>query len=366
MKNWRPITLLCADYKIATRAIAGRLLKVLATIVSPDQSCGVPGRFIGENVALLRDAIDYLSTQDIPAAVLSLDQDKAFDRVEWPFLFDTLQVMGFGPDLISWIRHFYSLPESAVLINGYQSPFFSLSRGVRQGCPLSPLLYVSAIEVLACNIHANPCIISVSLPSSQGHALISQYTDDTSIIVTTENSIFEIFKVYRVFERASGAKLNLSKCKGLCLGPWNGRSSAPVNLYWSSEKVKTLGGYVGPTDLEHTNWDPRINALENTLNSWKQRTLSLQGRMVVINMLALSRLWYVASLIPTPQWVISRLNTLIFSFFWKGKRDLVDRLPAKVVRWLRRRKRRPQNRQLTCLLGQTSHRLSPLVEELHF
>ena len=78
-RNWRPITLLNVDYKLASRVLAGRLLKVIHVVVSKDQTCGVPGRFIGENVALLRDIVDYTSFSNVPAAVLSLDQEKAFD-----------------------------------------------------------------------------------------------------------------------------------------------------------------------------------------------------------------------------------------------------------------------------------------------
>ena len=89
MQNWRPITLLCADYKIAARVIAGRLLKVIGSVVSPDQSCGIPGRHIRENVALLRDVASYAASHNIPVAILALDQEKAFDRVEWSFIFDT-------------------------------------------------------------------------------------------------------------------------------------------------------------------------------------------------------------------------------------------------------------------------------------
>ena len=90
--NWRPISLLNVDYKIASRAISGRLLKVLNSVISPDQTCGVPGRFIGENVMLMRDLVDYAETNNLPVAILSLDQEKAFDRVDWLFLHTPLLI----------------------------------------------------------------------------------------------------------------------------------------------------------------------------------------------------------------------------------------------------------------------------------
>ena len=106
-RNWRPITLLKVDYKLASRVLADRLLKVFPVVVGKDQTCGVPVRFIGENVALLRDIVDYTSFFNVPAAVLSLDQEKAFDRVDWSFMLTTLSKMGFGPSFCHWVRLFY-------------------------------------------------------------------------------------------------------------------------------------------------------------------------------------------------------------------------------------------------------------------
>ena len=121
--NWRPITLLNVDYKICARALAARLLKVIHYVVGPDQTCGVPGPFIGENVALLRDLAHYCEVTNFRAAILSLDQEKAFDRVDWSFLFTTLSKMGFGDSFIKWIRLLYRNPRCSVMVNGHISPF---------------------------------------------------------------------------------------------------------------------------------------------------------------------------------------------------------------------------------------------------
>lgn len=326
IRNWRPISLLNVDYKLAARTIAGRLLKVIHLVVACDQTCGVPGRFIGENVAFLRNVVDFATLSNSPVALLSLDQEKAFDQVEWSFMRDTLLKMGFGSSFVGWVDLFYCDVQSAVDVNGHLSSFFSLSRGVRQGCPLSPLLYVLVAEVLACNIRANPRVVGITLPGSSAPLpVISQYADDTSLVVTTDDSIKATFETYSVFEKGSGAKLNQSKSKGLWLGSWVGRSDPPVVLDWSPTKLKILGVYLGLGDLEEANWRPQIDAVQNVLQSWRQHVLSFHGRSLVISALALARVWYVASLIHMPPWVLRELNSLVFAFFWKGGRELVAR-----------------------------------------
>ena len=147
--------------------------------------------------------------------------------------------MGFGPSFISCVNLFYNHVQSAVNINGYLSPFFCLSRGVRQGCSLSPLPYVLACEVLAVNIRSSPHISGsrISLPGAPPLSPISQYADDTSLILSSDDTIRATFETYDLYEKASGSKLNRSKSKGLWLGSWRGRTDPPVALDWTSLKL---------------------------------------------------------------------------------------------------------------------------------
>ena len=253
------------DYKLAARVVAGRLLKVIHLIVAKDQTCGVPGRFIGENVSIIRDVVSFASRTSVPLAILSLDQEKAFDRVDWGFMRASLGRIRFKYSFLRWVSLFYTQVQSAVIVNGHICPFFSLSRGVRQGCPLSPLLYVLVAETLAVNIRCNPripglCLPGVPLVVSPVH----QYADDTTLILSTDDSIKAVFDIYSLFEKASGSRLNQSKSKGLWLGSWVGRVDSPVALDWSPSKLKILGIYVGLGNLEEDNWGPRICAVKKS------------------------------------------------------------------------------------------------------
>lgn len=263
---------------------------------------------------------------NVPVAILSLDQEKAFDRVDWDFLLSVLSRMGFGASFISWVRLLYTDVRSSVLVNGYTSCSFKPSRGVRQGCPLSPLLYILTMEVLAVGIRAHPDITGLVLPGSPSPLpVLSLYADDTSVISTSDAATAAVFETYERFEKGTGSKLNMGKCGGLWLGAWRGRADSPVPILWTSVKLKVLGIFLGNGSMDVFNWRPRIDAVGNCLNSWRSRSLSLTGKALVSNALALSRVWYVASLVDMPPWVLNELNSLIFKFFWSGKRDLVAR-----------------------------------------
>ena len=140
---------------------------------------------LARNVAFLRDVVELANEYNLPVALLSLDQEKAFDRVDWPFLFATLAKMGSGDNFIRWVRLLYTDVRSSVVAIGYTSRShpFKTSRRMCQGCPLSPLLYVLSMEVLAANVRCHPDITGLRLPSlSSPLPVLSLNADDTSAV----------------------------------------------------------------------------------------------------------------------------------------------------------------------------------------
>ncbi len=112
LSNWRPITLLTSDYKVLAKVITERLKKVIGVVVQPDQTCGVPGRSGVLNLALVRDILYWAEQRQLSLAILSLDQEKAFDRVSHAFLMAILVRMGFGTVFRSWVKLLYSRVSS--------------------------------------------------------------------------------------------------------------------------------------------------------------------------------------------------------------------------------------------------------------
>ena len=324
LKNWRPISLLNVDYKICSKAISVRLSKVLDFIVDPDQTCSVPGRKISSNLHILRDILDYIDRTGETGILVSLDQEKAFDRVNRTFLQKLLVHLGFGPSFCHWINTFYKGANMRVIVNEWLTDPIPLSRGVRQGDSLSPMLYILCVECLACKIRSCREIEGFLLPGAKGlQYKVGVYADDTTSLVKSVYSLTALLNVIRIYERGSGARLNVSKTEAMWLGAWRSRTDQPFGLTWVS-KIKVLGVVFGHA-AESDNWQPKIKKLENHLNLWKSRSLSLVGRSLIVNTLGISKLLYLATILPVPKWVVSEVNNLIWPFLWRCRMETVSR-----------------------------------------
>ena len=163
-KNYRPISLITVDLKILTKALTNRLKKVLHSVIHYTQTA-VDGRKIDNTVHMLRDLIQLANIEDLPSAFIFLDQEKAFDRVNHDFLYKTMKAFRIGPAFIRWVRQIYSNASTRIKVKGFLSDNIPLNRGVRQGCPppLSPILYVLIIEILALQFRKNPDIVGFTV-----------------------------------------------------------------------------------------------------------------------------------------------------------------------------------------------------------
>ena len=227
-KNWRPISLLNTDYKLASKVITRRLKTVVASIVHQDHTCSVPSRSIFSNLQLVRDVLDMIDKTNETGILVTLDQEKAFDRVDHDFLMRTLGKFGFGPDFCRWVSLFYNNVFSRVICNGQLTAPIFLGRGVRQGCPHSPLLYVLVSEVLSTQIPKCEEIVGFQLPGAGGLQFkVSQYADNATNFVKDEKSLVNLLRVVHKYEQGSGAKLNTSKSEAMWLGRWRDNGCHP-------------------------------------------------------------------------------------------------------------------------------------------
>ena len=148
---------------------------------------------------------------------------------------------------------------------------------MRQGCPLSPLLYCLVAETLGQAIRKDTLITGIQVPGSAGkEAKCSQYAHDATLLLTDNFAITRAFHVINVFEQGSGSKLNPEKTEGIWVGSKAGQSTGPSadKMSWKANKIKVFGLYFGNRDLDKDNWSAHVAKLEKRLNFWKSRTLS--------------------------------------------------------------------------------------------
>ena len=160
--------------------------------------------------------MDFTVEENIPGLLIFIDFQKAFDSLEWNFLLRCLESFNFGASLIRWLFTFYKNIQSCVINNGIISDFFTLGRGVRQGDPLSPHLFVIAAEILAISIRQNSMIKGITIEKNETKLL--QYPDDTTAVLSDISSAQTLFRLLNDFEKISGLAVNPSKTEGLWIG----------------------------------------------------------------------------------------------------------------------------------------------------
>ena len=326
--NYRPISLLCVDYKILSKVLSERMKKVLHKVIHSKQFCSVPGRSINHCNMELRDIFHFANDLDLELAVVNLDWYKAFDLVSIEFTLKALRKLGFGDTFVNWVSILYNDIESSIQINNILSDFFPVTSSVRQGCPLSMGLFVVYQEAFYRAFVKSQIIRPLRMPDSSETLLIG-YADDTNIFITSERSLIEVDRIISHFEKATGAVLNRNnKTKIYGIGKWKGREQWP--LIWlkvETDHFFTLGiyhcnSYAGSIEK---NWSKCVSAIKSHRQILSNRNLTLFQRCTYTNACMLSKIWYVAHIYPLPRNYAKEINKIIFHYIWNGSYEPVRR-----------------------------------------
>nr|KAJ0191956.1 hypothetical protein LSAT_V11C800414360 [Lactuca sativa] len=288
INDFRPISLIGCLYKIISKVLAERLKKVVHLVVSSAQTTFIKNRNILDGPLILNEFISWVKRNKKKAFTFKVDFEKAFDSLSWEFLDSVMLQMEFGVKWRSWIRGCLSSTRVSVIINGSATKEFDMERGLRQGDPLSPFLFIIAAEGLHAAMESakeKGIFKGIQLPGHDPVISHLQYADDvifmgTWLLENTKNLI----RILRCFELSSGLKINMEKCKLYGLGVQNCELelvARTFNCTIDSFPFTYLGLPVGASMARVTHWKPIIERFQAKLSRWKASTLSFGGRLTL-------------------------------------------------------------------------------------
>ena len=291
LENWRPISLTNVDYKILSKVLTNRLNNFMDLIIPLEQKCGVKNRRstdIIRNLATFRDNMDE-------GYFVTIDQSKAFDKVNHDYLLKVLEHIGIKGDFLQISKMFLNNMTSQVEINGGLSDKIYIKRGIRQGCPFSMLHFIISTIPLIQMIKANKTI-SGHTTKKNNVIKIQAYADDITIVVKRINEINNILTTFNNHSKASEAEINKDKTEILKIG----NKIEKNNDYHEKikPKVKILGAYFCENKKDETKYN--LEKASKTLTDLKANNYnSLMGKILNINTYVYSKIWNNAFLINT-------------------------------------------------------------------
>ena len=327
IKDLRPISLVGGLYKILAKVLANRIKRVLSKVISPEQSAFVEGRQILDAVLIANEAVDTIIRRKEKGIVCKLDIEKAYDHLSWGFLIQVFDKMGFGKRWVSWVKWCISTASFSILVNGSPAGFFQNSRGLRQGDPLSPYLFVIGMEVLTRLLNRAVDGNYLSGSKIKGRdgvfSVISHllYADDTLLFCgACKDQLKYLSWILMWFEASSGLKINLNKSEILPVGPVDEVSDLAVELGCGigSFPSSYLGLPLGASHKALGVWDTVEDKFRKRLASWKSQFISQAGRLTLIQSTLSSLPIYCLSLFRMPASICSRLERFRESFCGVG------------------------------------------------
>ncbi|KAL4385972.1 hypothetical protein GQ457_09G021960 [Hibiscus cannabinus] len=289
VNDFRPISLVSSVYKIVAKVLSRRLVGCMEEVIGDNQFAFLQGKQITDCVLIANETIEDIRRRKRAALVFKADFQKAYDTIDWDFLDFILEKMGFGCKWRSWISYCISSATISVLVNGSPTNRFSIKRGLRQGCPLSPFLFNCVGEALSLLLEkARSFRVFKGVEVGNSGFVVShiQFADD--LIVFTEASVANsrnIKRILRVFEVVSGLRLNPRKSKlyGLnvenCLmEDWAQQIQCIVDKFPTTYLGLPLGFSRNSIEL----WNPVIEKFRKRLDGWKGKLLSFGGRITLL------------------------------------------------------------------------------------
>jgi len=324
----RPISLVGCIYKVIAKVLSKRLKAVLPKLISENQTAFVHGRQILDGILVANEVVSWMKKKKKPGILLKMDFHKAYDTVDWAALDSVMEVMGFGLKWRHWISQCLSTASISLIINGSPSKPFKMERGIRQGDPLSPFLFVLVAEVLNKMMHRAVSTglirgISVGVGGLQISHL--QFADDTLVLCEAEEQYARVIKgIFLTFQAFTGLCVNYKKSTLVVLGKdeaWVDSIEEILGCSRAQLPIQYLGTPLGANMRKAASWQKIIEKVQTRLKAWKSNCLSRAGRLILIKSVLNSLPLYYLSLFKVPKKVANDIVRLQRKFLWCGSKE---------------------------------------------
>lgn len=313
MKDYRPISCCNVLYKVISKILANRLKAILPNLIALNQSAFIKDRLLIENLLLATELVkDYHKDSVSSRCTIKIDISKAFDSVQWPFLLNTLVAMNLLAQFIHWISLCVTSATFSVQVKGELAGFFRSERGLRQGCSLSPYLFVICMNVLSKLLDKSASIHQFGYhPKCKTIGLTHLSFADDIMVLTDGNtrSVEGIIKVFDEFAKFSGLKISMEKSTIYHAG---------VTEQVKFDMKNQFPFESGHLPVRYLGLPLLTKCIKGKMTSWKARLLSFAGRLALINsvILSISNFWLSAFKLPSA--CLEEIEKLCSAFLWSG------------------------------------------------
>ena len=324
MGVFRPISLVHSFAKLFTKVLSNRLRPRLAKLVSCNQSAFIKGRNLHDNFMLVRQLARKINKRKESGLLLKLDISRAFDTLSWAFLFEVLRKMGFPEEFLSWLAICMCTASTKVLVNGVLGQKISQVRGLRQGDPLSPQLFVLAMETFTLLfLRATESRLLQPIGNSTPVQRVSIYADDVVIFLKPEiHDLRAIKGILNWFGQTTGLHVNFQKTSATLI-----RAGVQTKELVATTlqcpvvdfPIKYLGMQLALRPLTKNQWQPMLDAATNITPAWMRGMIARPGRLTLVKSVMSARPIHHLLIADAPGWVLAAMEKCFRGFFWAGK-----------------------------------------------
>lgn len=316
----RPISLTNYEYRIYTKILADRMKIISSSIIGDHQTCSVKNRRIHDNIILLRDMIFDANDYNKEIYIVSIDQSKAFDRVNHNYLFNLLKHMNFGEFIFNSIKRMYKNSFMRIIVNNSSTGKIFIKNGLKQGDAFSMFLYILANEELLVRIDKNPDIKGYLIRVYKNFECKAMcYADDNTGILREYKSIKLFFEEFNKWRASSGAQINKNKSSILAI-IYNAYED--INF---ANNIKILGINFNKKGVCKSNIIKIFENIEKAIGLWSHVKLNIIERVVACKTFILSKVWYISNFIEFENNQIAKIKSLMFKFIWNNSIEMIKR-----------------------------------------